>query len=61
MNDFITALALALAFEGTLYALMPGGMKQMIRAALEASDQTLRLSGVVALALGVGIVWLVRG
>ncbi|MBO0343660.1 DUF2065 domain-containing protein [Roseibium limicola] len=60
MSDFLTALGLVLALEGTLYALAPGRMKSMMRAALESTDQALRLAGVAALALGVLIIWLVR-
>ncbi|WP_417669859.1 DUF2065 domain-containing protein [Roseibium sp.] len=61
MNDLIVALGLVLALEGTLYALAPGGMKSMMRAALETPDQTLRTAGLVALVLGVLLVWFVRG
>ena len=61
MTDLIVALGLALAIEGTIYALLPGGMKSMMRQMLDASDQTLRLAGVALLGIGVVIVWLVRG
>ncbi|AXS41302.1 DUF2065 domain-containing protein [Breoghania sp. L-A4] len=61
MNDFLTALGLVLALEGTLYALMPGALKAFMRQALELPDQVLRLSGLGALVLGVVLVWLVRG
>jgi uncharacterized protein YjeT (DUF2065 family) len=61
MSDLIVALGLVLALEGTLYALAPGGMKNIMRSALETPDQTLRIAGLVALALGVLIVWMIRG
>ncbi len=61
MNDLIVAIGLVLALEGTLYALAPGGMKNMMRSALNIPDQTLRITGLVALALGVLIVWVIRG
>lgn len=61
MKDLITTVAMALALEGTLYALSPGGMKQMMRSALEMPDRVLRMAGLGALVLGVLIVWLVRG
>lgn len=61
MNDFLTALGLVLALEGTLYALAPGGMKNMMRTALNMSDQSLRIAGLMGLVLGVLTVWLVRG
>ncbi len=61
MADFLTALALAIAIEGTLYALFPEGMKRMMAQVLGQPAQNLRVAGVVAAAIGVGIVWLVRG
>lgn len=61
MSDLIVAIGLVLALEGTLYALAPGGMKAIIQSALQMSDNALRLTGVASLALGVLIVWLVRG
>lgn len=61
MNDFLTAIGLVLALEGTFYALVPGALKSFMRQALELPDQVLRLAGLGALALGVLIVWLVRG
>lgn len=61
MNELITAIGLVLAIEGTLYAISPGGMKSMMRSALETPDHILRYYGLVVLALGVLIVWFVRG
>lgn len=61
MSEFLVAIGLVLAIEGTLYAVMPGGLKAMMRQALDMPDQALRVGGVVALAAGVLIVWLVRG
>ncbi|MBD8890535.1 DUF2065 domain-containing protein [Roseibium litorale] len=61
MKDLIVAVAMALALEGTLYALNPGGMKQVMRTALETPDKILRTVGLGALIAGVLIVWLVRG
>nr|WP_319383095.1 DUF2065 domain-containing protein [uncultured Roseibium sp.] len=61
MNDFVTALGLVLVIEGVLYALMPGGMKGMMRSALETSDQTLRVAGIVVAVVGLIFVWIIRG
>jgi uncharacterized protein YjeT (DUF2065 family) len=61
MSLFILAIGLGLAIEGTLYAIFPNAAKAMMRRAMELSDQSFRLVGVVALALGVLIVALVRG
>ena len=61
MSDLLTALALALAIEGTLYALFPEAMQRAMLYVLDQPRGSLRTAGVAAAALGVGIVWLVRG
>ena len=61
MADLITAIGVALAIEGALYALFPVQMKRYIAAALASDDGSMRLAGLVAVAIGVAIVWLVRG
>lgn len=61
MSDLITAIGLVLVLEGLVYAAFPGGLKQMMAMAQSTSDETLRRFGLGALALGVVIVWLVRG
>ncbi len=61
MSDLITALGLAIAIEGGLYALFPDGMKKMMMHALAQPPNYLRIAGLAAAAAGVAIVWLVRG
>jgi hypothetical protein len=61
MSDLITALGLAIAIEGALYALFPDGMKRMMTHALAQPPNHLRVAGLAAAAVGVAIVWLVRG
>ena len=61
MSDVIAAVGLVLVLEGALYALFPSFMKRMAAQALETPGETLRLAGLVSAALGVGVVWLVRG
>lgn len=61
MSELVTALGLVLVIEGMLYAAFPGGIKQMMATAQHLPDRTLRNGGLVALALGVAIVWLARG
>lgn len=61
MEDALLALGLVLAVEGALYALFPEGMRRAIAMALALPADQLRVAGLVAAALGVGIVWLVRG
>ena len=61
MADLITALGLAVAIEGVLYALFPDAMRKMMAMALSQPPSTIRATGLGAAILGVFIVWLVRG
>ena len=61
LGDLAVALGLMAALEGALYAAAPGFMKEVLARAAEVSDTTLRRGGLVALVLGVAIVWAVRG
>jgi uncharacterized protein YjeT (DUF2065 family) len=61
MTDLLTALALVLVLEGTLWAAAPDGMKRAVVLALGMTNQKLRLGGLIAAALGVFLVWLLRG
>jgi len=60
MSDLLTALGLVLVIEGLLYALAPHVARRMMSAAQEMSDDQLRLGGVVAAIVGVGVVWLIQ-
>ncbi len=60
MRDLWTALALVLVIEGAFYALFPEAMKRAATRAVAVPPQTLRLAGLAAACLGVGLVWLVR-
>ena len=60
MRDFSTAIALVLVIEGCLYALFPAGMKRAAARSMSLSPQVLRIAGLVAACLGVGLVWVVR-
>ena len=61
MSDLFTALALAVALEGIVYALFPDGMKRMMAIAMEQPSSTLRVAGLSLTTLAVGLVWLIRG
>jgi uncharacterized protein len=61
MSEVATAIGLILALEGALLALFPGLMKRMSQQVLESPGDSLRVVGVVSVALGVALVWLVRG
>ncbi len=60
MRDFATAVALVFVIEGVLYSLFPEGMKRMVVQVLALPPAALRLTGLVAAALGVAGVWLIR-
>ncbi len=60
MSDFITALGLVFVIEGLVYAFVPGHLKAVMALMQSTSEDSLRLGGLVAAALGVGLVWLAR-
>ncbi len=61
MTDLLTAIALAIALEGALYALFPEAMKKFMAQVLEQPDSALRRAGLTAAVAGVALVWLIRG
>ena len=61
MSELATALGLVLALEGALYALFPELMKRMGQHVTQTPGDTLRVAGVVSAAIGVALVWMVRG
>jgi uncharacterized protein YjeT (DUF2065 family) len=61
MSDLVVGLGLVLVFEGLVWALAPGTAVSMLVAAATAREHTLRLTGAIAVAAGVGLIWLVRG
>ena len=60
MEDFLTAIGLAIAIEGALYALFPGAMRRMIARTLEQPENALRIGGLIAAGAGVALVWYLR-
>ena len=61
MGELISAIGLVLVAEGLLYALAPDAAKRLAESVREMTPDTLRTGGLIAVAIGVGIVWLVRG
>ncbi len=61
MSEFATAIALVLVLEGILWALMPDGMKRAAMLALSLENNQLRNGGLAAAAVGVFLIWLMRG
>lgn len=60
-RDLLTALGLVLVLEGLGYALAPGAMKRMFELARTLDEGVFRIGGLLAVALGVALVWAVRG
>lgn len=61
MTDFLTALALVLVIEGLFLAVLPHRVRQILEMLETVPPETLRLGGLVAAAVGVFGVWLLRG
>ncbi len=59
-KSLIVAVGLVCVVEGLLYALAPGMMHRMMRAAMSLPPESLRKGGVFAVAFGVALVWLVK-
>jgi hypothetical protein len=60
-SDLVTALGLVLVIEGLLLALFPDGLKRIVAEIMTHPPARLRVGGLVSAAIGVAIVWLVRG
>ncbi len=61
MGDLLTALGLVLVIEGVLYGGLPRLARRLAAEVLSLPEPALRIGGMVSLALGVLVVWLVRG
>jgi len=61
MTDLIVGIGLVFVIEGLLYAAFPSAMRRMVEQMAELTDSNLRTAGISALAVGVFIVWLIRG
>ncbi|QDB99992.1 MULTISPECIES: DUF2065 domain-containing protein [Phyllobacteriaceae] len=61
MQDFWAAMGLVLVIEGVVYGGFPNLARKLASEVLAMPEGALRVAGLVAVAVGVGIVWLVRG
>lgn len=61
MAEFGVAIGLVLVIEGLIWALAPHFGRKLLEAASETPEASLRIVGTCAVALGVLIVWIVRG
>ncbi|MCF7820960.1 MAG: DUF2065 domain-containing protein [Mariprofundaceae bacterium] len=60
MSDLWAALGLMLVLEGAMYALFPDQMIEMLRKMPQVPPAMLRAAGLMAIAVGWLVVWLVR-
>ncbi|MCV3208983.1 DUF2065 family protein [Mesorhizobium sp. YC-39] len=61
MQDFLAAMGLVLVIEGLVYGCFPGLARKLAGEVLAMPENALRIAGLAAIVIGVGIVWLVRG
>jgi len=59
--DLGAAFGLMLVIEGALYALFPDFMRRAIAQVLVMPAAQIRVAALASAALGVGVLWLVRG
>ncbi len=57
MKELIIAIGLLLFIEGTLYALFPSKMKNMLKAIEKWPVSQLRISGFIFAIIGFAIIW----
>lgn len=60
-QELVIAFGLFLVLEGLIYAVLPGGVKRIAREVPQIPDGTLRNFGLIAMVVGVAIIWLVKG
>tara|TARA_R110002126_G_scaffold24259_7_gene84695 strand:+ start:1354 stop:1539 length:186 start_codon:yes stop_codon:yes gene_type:complete len=61
MSELVVAVGLFLVIEGLVYAISPSSIKKMAQILPQIPDNQLRNFGMIAIAIGVGLVWLIRG
>ena len=60
MKELFLALCLAIALEGMIYALFPNAMRRAIKLMLEMPEAQIRIAGLVAASLAIGVIWVIR-
>lgn len=59
-TDFLIGFAFFMIVEGLVYALAPRLVKALARQIPDMTEERLRVFGIIALAIGVVLVWFVR-
>nr|WP_221244332.1 DUF2065 domain-containing protein [Neoroseomonas alkaliterrae] len=57
----LQGVAVVLALEGLAYAIAPATMRRALLALAATPDQGLRMGGLAAAVIGVGLAWLLQG
>ena len=60
MNELWIALALLLVIEGLLPALSPGTFRRYLTAMMQMDERSLRISGLVSMAIGAMLIYLLK-
>ena len=60
MSWLLLGLGLALVIEGLVLFMLPVRLDRLIAALEEIGPEARRIAGLVAIAIGVGMVWLAR-
>lgn len=61
MHDLLVALGLVLVIEGLIWAVAPDTGRRLLEIASQMPNRSLQIAGWSAVALGMAIVWLLRG
>ena len=61
MSELVVAVGLFLIIEGLIYAIAPQFIRKMALLLPQIPDRQLRNSGLAAMIIGLGLVWLIRG
>ena len=61
MSDLFTALALVLVIEGLMLAVAPNVPQRVLLLLAQIPPSVLRTRGLLAMAIGTFLVWLLRG
>lgn len=59
-NELLLAAALMLVLEGILPFLNPAGLRRLLLACAELSDEQLRIAGLTSMIIGVILLYLLR-
>ncbi len=60
MKILLMALLLAVVLEGMVYAAFPEAMQNMMRRIVALPPGALRMAGLTAAIIGIGLLWVVR-